>query len=95
MVMDEIWALQDKKKGAAMVETNLIQRELELEVKLRQSSECLIAAKGREEAVKKELATVKEELAISCMECGNLWRGRNEIVVRTQQANPIRSRRLR
>lgn len=51
--------------------TNLNNCWLELEAKLCQSTEHTAAFKVREDVVKRNLATFKEELATSRLECDN------------------------
>lgn len=71
IVTDEIWALCDRTKLVVTEATNLKQWVIELEVELHQSSKHVTAAKRREDTVRKELTTVKEELAASRVKCAS------------------------
>lgn len=68
-VMGNFRALRNKKKGLEMEVTNLIQQEVELEAELHQSSKHSTAARGRVDAVKRELAASKGELTTSRVTC--------------------------
>lgn len=80
MVMDELRTLCDQMKKTVTMVTALKKRKLDLEVVLRQSTEHAAAAKKYEDAIKKEVATINEELTASRVESVNLRWGQYETI---------------